>query len=490
MSMDLSSSRLLPVVAAALVGLSVGLVSASALVAARAPAAPVPAPGTATTKPTSCGDLAADGPATEDDEELIREQLARNYAFYTEEQMSRIRAAFVVVIGVGGVGSHAAMMLARSGVQRLRLVDFDQVTLSSLNRHAVAERADVGQAKVAVLKAHLGRSAPFVQVEAVQQMYTPESMDEILSGGPSFVLDCIDNTSTKVHLLKSCHERGIPVISGMGAGAKGDPSSIQVADISQTTYDPLSRTTRRLLRKEGITEGIPVVFSTEITDRNLLPLDEKLMAPEAPVSRLSASDAPAPGSEVKAAAQEYQMIPDFRVRILPVLGTLPAMFGNAMATFVLQCLSGVAPPRQIAVRGRQELNEKIHQKLKMRDRNVYNDDPRHMPLVHSDTGYLVDEVWCCRSAVSGSPVRPTLVRWRRELRSSVDNLVIMTQEEADAHDRYFAEDAPAAEAAALAAGQSVPEAAVARFGGLYSEEVIRRVERRLAEERLISELRV
>jgi tRNA A37 threonylcarbamoyladenosine dehydratase len=53
----------------------------------------------------------------------------------------------VVVVGLGGVGSHAVNMLVRSGVARVRLIDFDQVTLSSLNRHALAAVRDVGQSK-------------------------------------------------------------------------------------------------------------------------------------------------------------------------------------------------------------------------------------------------------------------------------------------------------------------------------------------------------
>ena len=53
----------------------------------------------------------------------------------------------MIVVGLGGVGSHAVNMLVRSGVARVRLIDFDQVTLSSLNRHAIAALGDVGQSK-------------------------------------------------------------------------------------------------------------------------------------------------------------------------------------------------------------------------------------------------------------------------------------------------------------------------------------------------------
>lgn len=62
-----------------------------------------------------------------------------------------------------GVGSHAAHLLLRSGVGRLRLVDFDQVTLSSLNRHAVATRDDVGIPKATCLQRHFKHIMPEVR---------------------------------------------------------------------------------------------------------------------------------------------------------------------------------------------------------------------------------------------------------------------------------------------------------------------------------------
>lgn len=105
------------------------------------------------------------GPDSDYAEELVREQLARNYAFLREDGVSRVRAASVVIVGCGGVGSWTAVMLARSGVAKLRLIDFDYVTLSSLNRHATAALADVGTPKVQCIARALRAIAPFVQVD-------------------------------------------------------------------------------------------------------------------------------------------------------------------------------------------------------------------------------------------------------------------------------------------------------------------------------------
>ncbi|KAG6805577.1 hypothetical protein H0H92_014858, partial [Tricholoma furcatifolium] len=100
------------------------------------------------------------------DEELIKEQLARNYAFFGENGMAKIRGKRVVVVGCGGVGSWAAVMLARSGVSKIRLVDFDYVTLSSLNRHATAVLTDVGTPKVKCIERTLKQISRWVEVDA------------------------------------------------------------------------------------------------------------------------------------------------------------------------------------------------------------------------------------------------------------------------------------------------------------------------------------
>ena len=121
-------------------------------------------------------------------EELVREQLARNYAFLREDGVARVRAACVVVVGCGGVGSWAAVMLARSGVGKLRLVDFDYVTLSSLNRHATAALADVGTPKVLCVARALRAVAPFVQVDPRVELWRGDADGAELLRGADWVV--------------------------------------------------------------------------------------------------------------------------------------------------------------------------------------------------------------------------------------------------------------------------------------------------------------
>lgn len=169
---------------------------------------------------------------------------------------------YAIEIWSGGTGATFFNIAGRQShslnLKRLRLIDFDQVTLSSLNRHAVAIQDDVGTPKSVCLEKHFLQIAPHSSIDARNQLFTLNAAPELLSGNPDYVLgtsmpqarilaqfetnligfliaiDCIDNLNTKIDLIKYCKDNGIRVISSMGAGAKADPSRIQIADISET----------------------------------------------------------------------------------------------------------------------------------------------------------------------------------------------------------------------------------------------------------------
>ncbi|KAJ3050309.1 hypothetical protein HK097_008719 [Rhizophlyctis rosea] len=348
------------------------------------------------------------------DEGLIREQLARNYAFLGEEGVAKVRKSFVVVVGLGGVGSHAAHMLLRSGVEHLRLIDFDQVTLSSLNRHALATQNDVGTPKATCLKKHFNEIFPNAKIEICVDMYTPTSAPLLLAGNPDFVLDCIDNLSTKVDLIKYCKQNNIRVMSSMGAGAKADPSRIQIADISDTFEDPLARATRRRLRLEGVESGVTVVYSTEKPGPvTLLPLEEDKVAN----------------------ADEYAALPNFRVRILPVLGTLPALFGNSMASHVVTELAGFKT-EPLPIKLRPKTYERLHRDLVNREKDVFKASP-NIPLNVGDVGYIFEEIWRGRSALSNGFDKLQLTRWDVTKPAAFNNVICFTRVEADKHDKIL-----------------------------------------------------
>jgi len=173
----------------------------------------------------------------------------------------------VAVFGLGGVGGYVAETLARSAVGGLTIVDFDDVCVTNVNRQIQAFPATVGQSKANLLAARLKAINPDAFVEPIQAFYDPNTSKSLLQPRPDFVIDAIDNVTAKVHLLCTCLELKIPVVSVTGAGARWDPTQVRVADLSETKVDPLARIIRKELSRRGIDTtqqvGLPVVFSEE-----------------------------------------------------------------------------------------------------------------------------------------------------------------------------------------------------------------------------------
>ena len=182
--------------------------------------------------------------------------------------MKTLFASHVMVIGLGGVGSHAAEALVRSGVGKVTLVDFDKVCITNTNRQLQAMKGKVGKYKATVLAERLQKINP--QAEIVEQIafYNEPNSEELLGLKPDYVVDAIDNVTSKCHLLATCREKGIPVVCSTGASGRMDPTSIQIADLAETRIDPLAATVRKLLRKNHDFPrsgdfGIQSVFSVE-----------------------------------------------------------------------------------------------------------------------------------------------------------------------------------------------------------------------------------
>ncbi|KDQ18385.1 hypothetical protein BOTBODRAFT_28795 [Botryobasidium botryosum FD-172 SS1] len=339
-----------------------------------------------------------------------------NYAFFGEEGMEKVRNGSVVIVGCGGVGSWAATMLVRSGVSRIRLIDFDYVTLSSLNRHAVATLEDVGTPKVFACQKYFKKVAPWVQVDAQVELWKDgEEGMNLLDGNIDWVVDAIDNITTKVQLLRACHQRGIKVFASMGAGAKTDPTRVQISDISNTYEDPLARSVRRRLRLEGVSSGIPVVYSTEIPGQvKLLPLAEEEFK--------------------KGAVHELGAFDDFRVRILPVLGPLPAVFGLHIATYILCEIAGKPIANPLATRNRKKLYEKLYKELGAREARLAGDpQQKRLPISETDVEYIFEDLHRGRSTIPPHAVlaKPVLARWDiREPLEKDGNIVVLSADDA------------------------------------------------------------
>ncbi len=178
------------------------------------------------------------------------------------EGLAALRRSSVVVFGIGGVGSHAAEALARTGVGRLILVDDDRISLSNINRQIHATTRTIGRPKVEVMRERILEIDPTIEVEAFQELFRAEVADRFLQSGLDYAIDAIDTIACKLELAVRARAAGIPLISSMGAGDKLDPTRLEVADIYSTSMCPLARVMRKELRRLGI-ERLKVVYSRE-----------------------------------------------------------------------------------------------------------------------------------------------------------------------------------------------------------------------------------
>lgn len=192
---------------------------------------------------------------------------------FGREALERLHAAHVCVIGVGGVGSWTVEALARSGVGTLTLIDADDVCETNINRQLPAVTETIGRPKVSVLADRVAAIWPECQVNAVADFYTKSNADELLSPNFNFVIDAVDRMSTKAHILDSCRQRGLNVLTCGAAGGRRDGTAVRVVDLGLAGQDELLRQVRKKLRREhgwaagnerhAQPMGIPSVFSPE-----------------------------------------------------------------------------------------------------------------------------------------------------------------------------------------------------------------------------------
>ncbi len=179
-------------------------------------------------------------------------RFTREEALLGPEAMERLRKAHVAVFGLGGVGSWAAEALARAGVGRLTLVDFDTVSLTNVNRQLYALTSTLGRWKAEVAAERIRDISPETEAVPLIRRYEAGTREELLSPGYDYIVDAIDLVSCKLDLIQSAMERGIPILSSMGTGNRLRAEGFRVTDIAKTRDDPLARVMRRELRQRGI----------------------------------------------------------------------------------------------------------------------------------------------------------------------------------------------------------------------------------------------
>ena len=198
--------------------------------------------------------------------------LSRTSLLIGEEALQRLAQSHVMVVGLGGVGSYAAEFIARSGVGKMTIIDGDVVDPTNRNRQLPALATNHGESKALIMAERLKAINPELVLEVVREFINPAMVEQQLLQRPSYIIDAIDSITPKITFIKLAYESGLPVVSSMGAGAKLDPTRLQVVDISETYNCPFAQQVRKQLKRNyGIRKGIKAVFSPEE------PIKESLM---------------------------------------------------------------------------------------------------------------------------------------------------------------------------------------------------------------------
>ena len=184
------------------------------------------------------------------------------------DKTERLRRAHVLVVGLGGVGAYAAEMICRAGVGRMT-IDADTVQPSNINRQLPATHSVLGRLKAEVLAERFRDINPELELTVLPVYLKDEAIPELLdSAKPDFIVDAIDTVAPKCYLIYHALQRGMKIVSSMGAGAKKDITQVRFADLWDTYHCGLSKAVRKRLQKMGMKRKLPVVFSTEQADAN------------------------------------------------------------------------------------------------------------------------------------------------------------------------------------------------------------------------------
>lgn len=246
-----------------------------------------------------------------------------------EQRFARLQQSSITIVGLGAVGGYALEALVRAGVGHFRLVDFDIIQPSNINRQILALTSNINRPKVDVARARAHAINPDCSIDALSVFAAEETADEILMSQPDILIDAIDSLNPKTQLLTAAYNAEISTISSMGAALRTDPTLIRLGDIFDSTNCPLARHVRKRLRRRDVGRGILCVYSTEKVD-----FDYRMEKDEA------SSTAHVPPSTPPQTTPYAD-----RGRQRNVLGSLPTLtgiFGLFIANQAILQLSGMA----------------------------------------------------------------------------------------------------------------------------------------------------
>ena len=190
------------------------------------------------------------------------EQFQREIMLIGKENLEKLKKSKVIIYGIGGVGSFVCEALARAGIEKLILVDYDKIELTNLNRQIHALHSTIGEQKTEAMKNRILDINPKAKVETYNNKETKEKEEELINETINYVIDCVDTITTKLKLIETAKRKNIPIISSMGTGNKLDPTKFEITDIYKTSVCPLAKVMRKELKKRNI-KNLKVVYSKE-----------------------------------------------------------------------------------------------------------------------------------------------------------------------------------------------------------------------------------
>ena len=192
--------------------------------------------------------------------DLTAENLDRRFGglarLYGVTGAARIRAAHIVVVGLGGVGSWAAEALARSGVAHLTLIDLDHIAESNINRQVHALDTSLGQSKVQAMQERIAHINPACKVDCIEDFVDAENWPDLVAfdlqaeGKHTAFIDACDQVRAKTVMSTWAAKNKALFISVGAAGGKRLAHQVDIEDLSAVTHDPLLAQIRSRLRKE------------------------------------------------------------------------------------------------------------------------------------------------------------------------------------------------------------------------------------------------
>jgi len=210
------------------------------------------------------------------------ERFSRIERLLGQERFQRLQSRRVTVVGLGAVGGYVVEGLARAGIGNLRMVDFDTIQPTNINRQILALETTLGQPKATAARERVLNINPRCNAEALPLFTAEETLETILTPTPDLLIDAIDSLNPKVQLLVGAYERKIPTLSSMGAALRTDSTKISIADIFDSTNCPLAKHVRKRLRRREIGRGIRCVYSYEKVEFDYSQPNEEIQIGETP----------------------------------------------------------------------------------------------------------------------------------------------------------------------------------------------------------------